>query len=89
MIIVSLEGVMAKHALCLKFLVTNNKAEYETFITGLQVVKELEVQDVKVNSDSQLVIKHIKGDYGARKENITKYLSKVEDMAFTFYNFEI
>lgn len=62
MVITSPEGVISEHALCFEFLATNNEAEYEVIIMGLEATKELEVWDMKVYSDSQLVIKHIKGD---------------------------
>lgn len=65
-IIVSLEGRgHLEHALCIEFLVTNNEIEYETMIMGLRITKELGVQDLKIYSDSQLIIRQVKGDYEA------------------------
>lgn len=55
-VIVSLEGVITKHALRLKFPATNNKAEYEAIIAGLKITKELSVQDLKNYGNSQLII---------------------------------
>lgn len=46
----------------------NNEAEYEALIMGLGAAKELGVQDLKVYSDIQLVVRCIKGDYGAQKD---------------------
>lgn len=82
------KGVVVEYAQCFKFPATNNEAKYEVLITGLRVAKELEMHDLKVYSNSQLIVKHIKDDYKARGENMTKYLQKVKDLASTFHNFE-
>lgn len=55
----------------------------------LAETKELEVQNLKVYSDSQLVVGKIKGNYKAWEENIVKYLKRVKDLTHTFCNFEV
>lgn len=55
-VIISLEGIIAEHGLRLEFPTINNEAEYEALIARLDITKELGVQDLKVYSDSQLVI---------------------------------
>lgn len=52
LIIVSLEGVIAKHIMCFEFLEMNNRAEYEALIIELIVAKELGVLDLKNYGDS-------------------------------------
>lgn len=52
----------------------NNEVEYEALIIGLEAAKNLGVQNLRVNSDSQLVISHVKGDYEDQKESMIKYL---------------
>lgn len=56
MVVVSLEGIVVKHVLHFEFLATNNEAEYDTMITGLEIAKEMGVQDLKVYNDSQLIV---------------------------------
>ena len=56
LILVNSEGIIAEYALCFKFFVTNNEAEYEALIAGLKIVKKLEVDQLQVYSDSQLVV---------------------------------
>lgn len=51
-VIVSLDGIITEHALCLKFPATNNEGKYEAMITGLRIAKELGIQELKVYSDS-------------------------------------
>lgn len=69
----NLEKVIIEHALHLEFPAINNETEYEALITRLEVARELGVQDLKVYSNSQLVIRHIKGDCKALEENMVKY----------------
>lgn len=53
------------------------------------MAKELEVQDLKAYSNSQLVIEHIRGDYEARGENMIRHLQKVKYLTSTFHSFKI
>lgn len=51
-VIASSKEIIAKNGLCLEFLATNNEVEYEALIAGLNIPKELEVQDLKVYRNS-------------------------------------
>lgn len=81
MVIVS-PRVIAEHTLCFEFPATNNKAEYETFIIGLQIVKELGMQDLKAYNNLKLVIRHIRDDYKARGEKYDKVPTKGQTLGF-------
>ena len=52
LILINLEGFIAKYALHFEFLATNNVAKYEALIIGLKIAKELEVDRLQVYSDS-------------------------------------
>jgi ribonuclease HI len=45
---------------------TNNVAEYEGLILGLQAAQELGAREVEVRADSQLLIRQLKGEYAVR-----------------------
>lgn len=51
------------YALRFDFLASNNMAIYEALINGMQIAIEVRVLDLKISSDSQLVINQIKGVY--------------------------
>lgn len=51
-VIINPERIITVHGLCLKFSATNNEVEYETLLEELEINKELEVQDLRVYSDS-------------------------------------
>ena len=55
-VLVSPEGIRLKHSLRVSFRASNNETEYETLISGLKVVKELDAQVVEVFLDSRLVV---------------------------------
>ena len=49
-------GEKVCYALRLQFPMSNNKAEYETLIARLRLAKEMGLEQVKIYSDSQLVV---------------------------------
>ncbi|XP_073107254.1 uncharacterized protein [Elaeis guineensis] len=67
------EGVVTEHALRFDFKASNNQAEYEALVAGLKLALELEVDRLKVFSDSQLVVGQIKGEFEARDPTLVKY----------------
>lgn len=88
-VIFSLEGIIVEHALHLEFLATNNETEYEALIIGLEATKDLRVQNLKVYSDSQLVIDHVRDNFKAREESMIKYLKKVRELISNLLDIEI
>jgi ribonuclease HI len=53
------EGIMLKYAIQIEFLATNNIAEYDGLVTGLQLAKELGIRRLLIRGDSQLVAKQV------------------------------
>ena len=49
-------GEKVCYALRLQFPASNNEAEYEALIAGLRLAKEIGIKQVKVYSNSQLVV---------------------------------
>ena len=47
---------------------TNNVAEYSGLIAGLQKAIELQVPEVEVISDSELLVKQMRGEYRVKNE---------------------
>ncbi|GAA0169952.1 hypothetical protein LIER_24328 [Lithospermum erythrorhizon] len=69
-----------EYALCFNFEATNNEAEYEALVAGLELVRSL----------SKLMIDQIRGDYGIKNESLIKYHAKATTLArgFTYIVFE-
>jgi probable phosphoglycerate mutase len=47
---------------------TNNVAEYRALVAGLERAAELGVEEVEVVSDSELVVKQMRGEYRVKNE---------------------
>ena len=57
----SLEGDKLKYATRLQYQTTNNEAQYEALLKGLELAKSLGVESVVVQRDSQLIINQVNG----------------------------
>ena len=68
---------------------TNNNAEYNALICGLEEVRSLGGQEVIVNLDSELVVKQINGEYRVKNADIKPLFEKVIDALKNFKSFEI
>ena len=69
-VITTPNGKVLKYGVQLKFLATNNEAEYEGILTGLRLGKALGAKNLLVQNDSKLVIEQIKGEYEAKEERM-------------------
>ena len=52
LILINFEGVVTEYALRFNFKILNNQAEYEAFVAGLKIAKELDIDSLKVFIDS-------------------------------------
>ena len=59
---------------------TNNEAEYETLLIGLRIAKVLGVIALRVQSDSQLIVGQVNGEYKEKEDRKSKYLSLVKNI---------
>ncbi|KAL2228546.1 UNVERIFIED_CONTAM: Retrovirus-related Pol polyprotein from transposon gypsy [Sesamum indicum] len=60
----------------LNFLATNNEAEYEALIQGLQTAWDEGIRQGDVYTDSQLVAMQVKGTYETREWSMTQYFGE-------------
>ena len=73
-----------KRKVRLHYPTTNNKAEYDALLKGLELAKSLGAESVLVQGDSQLVIGQVNGMYEAKEERMKKYLNKVKRLIRKF-----
>jgi ribonuclease HI len=59
---------MFEFAIPIQPTVTNNQAEYEALLRGLQYLKEAKAISVEIDGDSELVIKQLNGQYECRND---------------------
>ena len=84
LILTSPEGIDIEYALRFGFCTSNNEAEYEAVIAGLNLAHSLEVDQLEVYSDSQLVVRQIEDTYEAKSGRMILYLRKVHDLLKKF-----
>ncbi|XP_077228432.1 uncharacterized protein LOC143861397 [Tasmannia lanceolata] len=77
------------YALRFGFRASNNEAEYEALLAGMNLAVQTSAQRLKAYYDSQLVANQIQGIYEARDERMIKYLSKVCQLSSKFKIFEV
>ncbi|XP_070019554.1 uncharacterized protein [Nicotiana sylvestris] len=69
--------------------ITNNEAEYEAMIAGLELARELRIEQVIIKSDSQLVVNQMQGTYIAREARMQQYLEKARDLVRQFQTWNV
>ncbi len=68
---------------------TNNMAEYEALIYGLQKAGENGIRHLQVYTDSELVANQVSGQYRVRNEKLRPYLQKVLNLIGQFDSFSL
>ena len=84
LILTSPEGIDIEYVLRFGFQASNNEAEYEAVIVGLNLAHSLEIDQLEVCSDSQLVVRQIEDTYEAKSGRMILYLRKVWDLLKNF-----
>nr|GEY47647.1 reverse transcriptase domain-containing protein [Tanacetum cinerariifolium] len=89
LILTNPEGMDFTYALRFMFDTTNNEAEYETLIAGLQITEQMGVKNLHANVDSRLVTNQVNGTYVAKEADMIRYLEKVKALTGSFKAFSI
>jgi len=58
---------------------TNNQAEYEALLRGLALLRELGFEEVEIRSDSQLVVRQIKGQYRVKEAKLKPLFNQAQE----------
>jgi hypothetical protein len=83
-VMVSPEGVQIPKAFKLWFQTTNNEAEYEALIAGLNAAINLDVHYLRVTGDSLLVISQVTGEWQVKEPRLIPYANYVKEMLKEF-----
>ncbi|XP_040374696.1 uncharacterized protein LOC121052853 [Rosa chinensis] len=87
--LISPDDQVYEYALKFAFKASNNAAEYEALIAGLQIARELGVQHLSIFNDSQLVVNQVCGNFEAKEPHMSSYqaLARALVQRFTSYIF--
>jgi ribonuclease HI len=67
---------------------TNNEAEYEALLWGIERVRARSCRYLRVVSDSEVMVRQVNGRYEVRAENLKKYAQQVAVNKRLFERFE-
>jgi len=82
-------GLLIEQSLKFAFKASNNQAEYEALIEGMQLSQELGPQNLLVKSNSLLVNEQVTGRYQATNPQRATYLKYVTLLEEAFTKFEL
>ena len=68
---------------------TNNQAEYRAIIAALEEATKLGARQVELNSDSELVVRQIKGEYRVKKVTLKPLYQRVKQLESCLESFTI
>ncbi|XP_074315648.1 uncharacterized protein LOC141651853 [Silene latifolia] len=83
-LLISPEGEHTPIAVKLDFEVTNNAAEYEACLIGLQAAVSLGIKNLRVHGDSSLIINQVTGSWKIRSESLAPYQARIDQVAQFF-----
>ena len=86
---ISPKGIRLEKSFKLGFLASNNEAEYEALLMGLQMSKQVGVERIRMHFDSWLVISQVNGEFEAKDQRMVSYLKEVGILKHQFKEVEI
>ena len=68
---------------------TNNEAEYQALIGALEEALALGGRTVTVHSDSELMVRQLKGEYRVRSPHLKDFFNRAQDLLRRFQEYVI
>ena len=78
MVLLSPEGDVVECMIRLDFPTTNNEAEYEELVVGLDLARAAGATSIVIYCDSQVITNQINRDYECKGERMKLYLDQVK-----------
>ncbi|XP_070008342.1 uncharacterized protein [Nicotiana sylvestris] len=72
----------------LRFFCTNNTVEYESYIMGMNMAIDQDVEELIIMGDSDLIIRQAQGEWETRDVKLIPYRQHVEDLSRRFKSVE-
>jgi ribonuclease HI len=88
-VLISPSKIKTCYAARLEFKCTNNIAEYEAVLFGLQKPKAMGIRRAVLKSDTQVIIGQVEKSSKARDLKVEKYLDTVRKMEVSFEGFSV
>jgi len=88
-VFVSPQNYVISHAFSLTEPCSNNVAEYNVLLIGMQIANEIGVKNLEAYGDSKLIVNQVCGEYKVRHEDLVPYYNVTIYMVERFRNFYI
>jgi hypothetical protein len=75
-VLISTRGAVFEQSAHLEYFCTNNQAEYEVILLGLQILSSMGIKHVEAFGDSLLVVQQIAGVFQYFKKSLNAYINK-------------
>ena len=76
-VIIISNDTIIERSIRIDFKASNNEAEYEAVLAGLNSTKTLGAKNLIIHCDSLLIASQINGEYMARDKRMATYLLKI------------
>ncbi|XP_034199529.1 uncharacterized protein LOC117614741 [Prunus dulcis] len=83
------DGLKIEYALRFDFRTSNNEVEYEAFLAGLRLAKSMNAKQIRIHSDSQLIVNQVTAGFAAKDASMYAYLSTAHQLLRSFQAYEI
>lgn len=84
LVIISPRGASFEFSFTIKPYYTNNQAEYEAVLKGLQLLKEVEADAIEIIGNSQLVVNQLSEGYECKSDVLRVYYEKCRELMSNF-----
>ena len=71
-VIISPEGKVFNFPFRLEFEATNNVAEYEALLLGIEIAKDMRIKLLSIKGNSDLIVQQVKGQFACKCQKIKK-----------------
>jgi len=68
---------------------TNNRAEYEALIAGLEAAADYGFDEIEVRGDSELIVRQVRGEYDANDPDLRERRVRVRELLSRFESWSI
>ncbi|XP_071695098.1 uncharacterized protein [Rutidosis leptorrhynchoides] len=89
LVLANLSGEEHTYALRFNFDVSNNEAEYEALLAGLNIARKMNIAKLRAITDSHLVANQFNGSFEAHDPSMQKYLQLLKELAERFEHFKL
>ena len=87
-VIVTSDGIVAEDGETIG-TATNNQAEYEALIAGLEAARDYGYDEVHVRGDSELIVKQVRGEYDTNNPELRDRRVRVMELLSSFDRWSI